>query len=131
MKVRTGFVSNSSSSSFIVVGTSDMGLLRLAFEKMTGVIDLEDQNGPYYSSYEHKGLVFIAGYDCDEDGRPNDLRAVGLPLKEKHEGVFDIDRLVKELPVLRKKFCELFEKVTGEKVDPKSVKVLQGESGNG
>lgn len=66
MKIRNGFVSNSSSSSFLIVGVNNYGDVRLS--QLAVADGVEDGFGAYNTG---KTLVFLGGeYEYDEKYNP-------------------------------------------------------------
>lgn len=65
MKVRVGFVSNSSSSSFLIVGTQDSSIIKAVAQKL-GKYDLANNKFTVECSYGYKTTEhfnFYGGYD--------------------------------------------------------------------
>lgn len=70
MKIRNGFVSNSSSSSFIIhksyIAEKQIGRLKRIYEELSESNEISDDNGIYFKTYEnyiqfnaHKGYEKI------------------------------------------------------------------------
>ena len=113
MKIRSGFVSNSSSSSFIIVGTVDEKACKQAWaiHKKLKIVP-EEQDSKYYSSYKRDGLHFFLSRD-EETGEYNGFYYIGVDGiasdkdPEVCEGSISIDVLMESLPKLRTEVREL------------------------
>jgi hypothetical protein len=118
MKVRTGFVSNSSSSSFLCVGVSDKGLIDQLLEA-EGFKEEEEGSGyegEGYGALEGKVVNFYGSSACG-------WQAAGLDE--------DVTKKLLEkmiLPEARKEFVKRIEKKLGLTIDEKKVDLLFGEA---
>jgi hypothetical protein len=90
MKYRKGFVSNSSSSSFLILGTRDKDIVLTLLEKMN--MEYSPENGIHDLD---GGFAFVDGYD-----KP---KMFGLRIRQKH-WLRD-----KQLIKLRRKVAEFME----------------------
>lgn len=111
MKVRNGFVSNSSSSSFCIIGVEDDTTIQELL-RADGV----DWEGSGYGTIEsNSGIQFYGGYD-----RPDWAGLDAQPLLEKHT-----------LPEARAEFVKWAKKHLKVAVNPKQVNLYYGEAGEG
>jgi len=126
MKIRAGFVSNSSSSSFLMVGTDDKGICHAIAQK-AGVPEDQDafwdwmaDNSTDYGMTSFKGLDIVT--DPYNDTK---IWCVGIMVGGE-EGERDIDGLGK----IRDKAIKLLAKYSGMNVSCSKVKLIFGESSN-
>jgi hypothetical protein len=88
MKIRTGFVSNSSSSSFLIVGVANSDDKKFN-EKIHKLIKLDECTEGWGGTNQGKALVFIGGelaYGVDDDEvywRDYEPYYVGIPAFDK------------------------------------------------
>jgi hypothetical protein len=121
MKIRSGFVSNSSSSSFVVIGTDDEKICKAIWEAHRKVVVADE--GDYYGSYKHDGL------DCfTTDGG---LWLVGVTVtKNRDDGIsIPLDEFVKNASKRKIEFVKKLSKY-GIKINPKKIKLIASESTN-
>jgi len=90
MKVRSGFVSNSSTSSFVIYGTELTSDMRESLEAKHGedceVYEvLEDEGIQYYSETEYGTIVGVSFTSIGEDETPRQFKA---KVKAQLEEVF-------------------------------------------
>lgn len=67
MKVRSGFVSNSSSSSFIVEGELSDQMLKMIYQKAQEINSLEESENGVRVEETDDGIYITADYDVVED----------------------------------------------------------------
>ncbi len=126
MKIRTGFVSNSSSSSFCLIGTSDEATIR-EWAQITGLITKlkkehgadEDEDDVYFGfGHEEKSGITFAGESL------NYAQFAGLPA----EPLLEKYPLPKAKEEARKKIAAIL----GKKIqDMPILKFEFGEAGSG
>lgn len=90
MKVRNGFVSNSSTSSFLIYGTEVTSKLRTLLEEKQGdeveLYELFESEGlDYYTETEYGDVVGVSFTSLGEDETPRQFKA---RVNAKLEGVF-------------------------------------------
>jgi len=71
MKIRVGFVSNSSSSSFCIVGISDKDVDAL---KINSVCDFDDDLDGFVECYEHNHCIGLSITKIDENETFKDFK---------------------------------------------------------
>ena len=113
MKIRTGFVSNSSSSSFCIIGTENANVIYKLLKAEE--IDLDSDENNYIDNGVIGGKV-VNFYD-------------GVSGEQPYYAGVDAEPLLKEtnIPQACKKFQEMVEKSLGVKIPLSSVKFLYGE----
>jgi len=113
MKIRTGFISNSSSSSFCIVGLADHFYLYEIFRQM-GIDELEKSEYLGYGTYkvpdEH-----LECYGCDEP----DYLGFSSNLLE-HNNIFE----------LRQKLINYIKEKYNINIPPERIGLHYGEVGN-
>ena len=111
MKIRDGFVSNSSSSSFLIIGTSNERLIDILIEAvgMTREEILEEIN---FGGYETDGITFIGSEEIYHAG------------KELNES--DMDKL--PLLILKQKFSKELKEKYNIDIPIKDIGLFYGES---
>ncbi len=137
MKVRTDFVSNSSSGSFCIIGMDNETLIKAFIELHRDEIieNPEDEDCRYlkgeygYGLTEHMGLV-IVGADAE------DVRYIGVPFDDDEPNLkyardevsihFTDDMTLGDLKDM---IVERF-KEAGVKMERKYLKIIQGECSN-
>lgn len=113
MKTRIGFVSNSSSSSFLIIGVCNSLLLQKVAE--ADGLDMEDFPYLCYGSYQSKsGLEY---YGCDEP------TYVGISVGDLLETM--------TLPEARLHVREIIRQKVGVDVPVDKLELYYGEAGNG
>jgi len=116
MKYRNGFVSNSSSSSFVIVGVSDDNIMKQIAEK-----DGKFQDGEYqeincdYGVDDTNAIDYYGSY-----GEPYYM---GIDISEKLEK--------KILPEIRKEFQQKVKEEYGIEIPLDKIKLHYGEVGDG
>ena len=116
MKIRKGFVSNSSSSSFLIVGITDSNLM-----KQIAVKDGKFENGDYCNLSCNYG-VDTSGRVCYFGGW-GEPQYIGDPIEKSLEE--------KTLPILRKEFQQKIKKVFNLEIPLDKIKLHYGEVGDG
>lgn len=116
MKTRTGFVSNSSSSSFLLVGVKRWGNKDLydQISAADGVLDNEEFELGYGQAKSASGLLY-----CGVDFEPSLL---GLEIEQLMETM--------TLPELKKHFQDFIKQRFNIDVPLKQVELHYGEMGN-
>jgi hypothetical protein len=122
MKIRNGFVSNSSSSSFCIIGTtydSEIGKLVHAEEKNYGHYD---KDGDWVDGTDYMG------YGCDT----GEVISFYGDSQVEYAGV-DAEPLLEQysLPQAREAFVKLCKEKLNVDIDPRWVDLHYGEAGNG
>jgi len=123
MKTRTGFVSNSSSTSFCIVGVSSPYAQAIA-KKM----GLTHDDNSYGTCEFDDGLIAVFsnnGYsdeDEDENDASGSVELVGIVADEILEN--------KSVRQAAEEFSEMIEKKYGIKIDPVKVGLHYGEASN-
>jgi hypothetical protein len=123
MKIRNGFVSNSSSSSFCIIGTTYNS-------EIAKLVKAEGKNFTHYDEESEswiEGTDYL-GYGCDSgkvvmfygDDGPEYVGVEAVDLLEQHS-----------LPEARKAFCKLVKECLNVDIDPRFVDLHYGEAGNG
>lgn len=110
MKVRYGFVSNSSSSSFLIVGVQNKELIRRLLKKDKPV----DEGG--YGISDGKVVNYYGGYSDEED---SNYEYAGMEI----EGLLENNNLQQ----IRKTFLKKVNDELGIELPEKSVKLFYGE----
>lgn len=127
MKIRAGFVSNSSSSSFLMVGTSDKGICTAIAQK-AGIPEDQDafwdwmaENSTGYGTASFKDIDIVTDPYSDTK-----VWCVGIMVGGDDESERDIDGLGK----VRDKAMKILAKYSGMNVSCSKVKLIFGESSN-
>ena len=112
MKIRNGFVSNSSSSSFLIIGVEHSSIINKIYEK-----DKPVEGG--FGISNAKVVNFYGGY-YDEDTKTPNYEYVGI----------DIVKLLEEhtIPQIKKIFLEKVKKELNIEIPENAVKLFFGEA---
>jgi hypothetical protein len=116
MKSRTGFVSNSSSSSFLIVGINRWANKELFKQIMEADGRDDDSFELCYGTETSKSGLGYYGYD-------NEPSYLGMDIASLLE--------TKTLPELRLHFCGFIQHKFGIDIDPKQVELHYGQVGSG
>jgi len=120
MKIRMGFVSNSSSSSFCIIGTENSDLIRKLAEAENKSFDYDGEDWDD-DKYDYFGYGCNEGEVIDFYGDESPYYA-GIDLKK-----FGEDISIKEM---KKLFIKKVKKELGVDVEEEDVALLFGECGN-
>lgn len=129
MKIKIDFVTNSSSTSYCMLGVSGLSNMRLvaealgfAYEEPCGFVevDYEDLDNAGFSC----GMLYDGGVSIVSDG--NTLYEAGV----------ELERLLKvggdmKWSTMKEAAAEILVEFLGREVSPSEIKLLYGEAGNG
>jgi hypothetical protein len=122
MKIRTGFVSNSSSSSFLIIGTNKSHIIKNLLEKDK---DLDCHDCSYGVTESERGINYYGGYFG------SDVKEENIQLPD-YAGIEAKEMLEKEtVSELRKYFVGLVKRKYGIEIEDEDVDLFYGETSTG
>lgn len=120
MKIRQGFISNSSSSSFVIVGITDNPENLELIKKLVEIEKVKDEG--FGGCNEGKEFLYLGGEHYYDDKEPYVPYYVGINVEDKLE-----DRTVADL---RLEFIAKVKAMTEVELSPKDVQLHFGEVSN-
>jgi len=135
MKLRLGLVSNSSSGSFMIVGTECSKLideLRKAIIKKDKKFMKEDgHDGLFYGSETYDDLEVFTEGEMADDGYKH-IYHIGIPVAGGDGSIkIGVDEAISKMQDARKKAIVAFSKILGHPVEERQIHLIAGESSNG
>jgi len=121
MKIRIGFVSNSSSSSFLIIGTEKSHIIETLLKKEKAT----DDSLHYNIKESDSGIIYIGGCFEEDAEEESDIELpdyAGLEAKDLLEN--------KNVSELRDYFVEFVKKNYGIEIREEDVDLFYGESSN-
>jgi hypothetical protein len=130
MKIRTDFVTNSSSSSYLVIGVTDQGLIEQLFEKLWSEKNMDDYDGDQKFSPSYGCQMLKNNYVAIGTWEEEFPYVIGKLLGEGERTFKEAILETMTLSQARELVAEQMTKDTGIEIKPSYLKLWFGEAGN-